>query len=137
MIKRIFMGGELAQAHLLHLTKQELNDYFKSNKKIKYRVHSDGPLAVLWRRINPGKIFFIRFADSRGVIIMADNEEDACIQAVPFINEQTAHHCKDPIYNKSCADCRKVFDDLADKLNNSTVTWLGWGCPDYNWAIHT
>ncbi len=67
---------------------------------------------------------------------MEDNEDDACLKAIPFLCDH-AHHCKSPLYNKSCNDCRAVFDELADRLNHSYITWLGSGCPDYNWVIHT
>lgn len=135
MGRRKFTGEELAKAHFLDLTRQELDEYLGKNK-IKYRTLSSGFLATLWRRIKPGKIFFIRFVNKGGVIIMADNEEDACIRSVPFLLE-AAHHCKNPRFNKSCDDCNAVFNDLAEKLNSATVTWLGWGCPDYNWVILT
>lgn len=134
LIAKTFTGEQLAQAHLLHLTQTEIDDYFKKGGHKKYRVHSNGFFATLGRRINPRKIFLIRFQDGHGVIIMADNETDACIQSVPFLNGYNLH-CVNPRFNKSCPKCRSVFNELAERLNKAVVTWLGWGQPDYNWAI--
>lgn len=133
---RNFTGEELAKAHLLHLTKEELSRYFDSGKARKTKVINDGYFSNLWRRINPGKIFLIRFQDGHGVIIMADNENGACIEAVPFLSDGVRHRCHNPFFNESYKDCREYFDNLATKLNQASVTWLGWGQPDYNWAIH-
>jgi hypothetical protein len=129
----VFTGEELAKAHLLHMTNQEILEYHERNRTKTY-IHSQGFFATLKRRLFPGKIYLIRFKDGKGVIIMAKNERDACIQAVPFVDANRHRH-KDPYYDSSCEKCRVIFDELADKFNNSSVTWLGWGQPDYNWVI--
>ena len=133
---RNFTGEELAKAHLLHLTSEEQGKYFDSGQAKKIKVHSDGYFSKLWHRIKPGKIFLIRFEDGHCVIIMADNENDACVEAVPFLSDGVRHRCHNPSFNESCKDCREYFDNLATKLNQAKVTWLGWGQPDYNWVIH-
>jgi hypothetical protein len=131
-----FTGEGLAKALLLHLTARELDEYLKSHKT-KTRMISDGFWAKLRRRIWPRKIFLIRFKDSSSVIIMANDEVDACVQAVPFLNDgQVAHSCENPKYDSACKECRAAFDELAKRLNEADVTWLGWGQPDYNWVIH-
>ncbi|MBI2065075.1 MAG: hypothetical protein HYT62_03435 [Candidatus Yanofskybacteria bacterium] len=135
-MSRNFTGEELAKAHLLHLTTEELGKYFDSGQAKKTRVISDGYFSRLWRRIKPEKIFLIRFDDGHGVIIMADSENDACIEAVPFLAHGRRHSCRNPLFNGSCKDCREFFDNLATRLNQAKVTWLGWGQPDYNWVIH-
>jgi len=53
MERKSFTGKELAEAHLLHLTNEELWEYVKKDKT-KSRVHSNGFFATLWRRIRPG-----------------------------------------------------------------------------------
>jgi len=135
MINKPLTGKELAEAHLWHLTPDEVDEYFRKNKK-KARVHSSEPFAKLMRRIfKPHKIYLIRFKGGNGVIIRGDNKRDACIRSVPFIAEGM-HHCREPLYSSSCEECRAALDELAEKLNNSTVTWLGWAQPDYNWVLH-
>jgi len=74
---------------------------------------------------------------SHGVTLMAKDEEDACIQAVPFLMERAEHSCRNPNYNESCDGCREKLDKLSERLNNATVTWLGWAQPDWNWVIHS
>ena len=118
-----FTGEGLAKALLLDLTTRELMDYFKKNPK-RHRAHSDGFLATLWRRIKRRKIFYIKFADGYGVIIMGDNEEDACIEAVPFLHEH-GHSCKNPNFNKACDECRAAFDGLAEILTTAVLHGSG------------
>lgn len=135
-LERQFTGEGLAQAHLLHLTTEQTFKYLqnKTNRRAhRLRFHSKKLKLIK----SPGKIFFIRFPDERGAIIMGDNEDDALINAVIFLDRDDAHHCDNPHYDKSCDKCVTEFDELAEKLNRATVTWLGWGQPDYNWVIHT
>lgn len=132
-IIRNFTGIELAKAHLLHLTHQEAIEYLQKQKS-KSWIRRSRFFAAIKYIINPGKLFFIRFKDERGIIIMAENEIDACIRLVPFLIKNS-HSCQNPRFNQSCTECQAVFDNLAMRLNNANITWLGWAKPKYNSVI--
>ncbi len=140
-MKRFFTGEELAKAHLYHLT-GDAYDEALSKMKRKHWVHDTSFWPMLFRRIfKPYKLFYIRFRDNNGIILEAENEHDACIQAVPFLldlNElRHGGHRHEPHYMNSCDKCRESFNELADRLNRADVRWLGWAEPDWNTIIHT
>lgn len=132
---RYYTGESLAKALHMHLT---LDERMRVLPRKKYRVHSDDFFSRLRRRVNPGKIFLVRFKDGGGVIIEAEDEEDALLEMIPFVAEGL-HVCRDSshaqIYNNSCNECQEVWGMLAEKVNTAHVTWLGWAQPDYNWVI--
>ncbi len=130
-----YTGESLAKKLGMDLT---LDERMKLKPRKRYRIHSDDFLSCLGRRINPGKLFLVRFKDGRGVILTAEREEDACLEMIPYIADGL-HMCRDAnhsaVYNKSCDECQEVWNTLAEKVNGAHVTWLGWAQPDYNWVI--
>src|SRR3989338_645734 len=128
-----FTGEELAKALQLHLTEEERTKYFLENEKAP-RIIDHGLWGTLKRRINPGKIFLVRFVNGHASIVMAEDADDALLEVTTMWIDHM-HHCKDPMYDASCKDCEKIFNDMAEKLNQASVLWLGWGQPDYNWVI--
>src|SRR3989344_1289703 len=118
MRQKQYTGEELAKAMHLDMTDEEMTEDIRTRKwKRSNRIISDGFWSTLWRKIWPSKIFYIKFANGHGVIIMADDEEDACIQSAYHFGEGR-HHCQNPFFNKSCEKCKKIFDDDADKINH-------------------
>jgi hypothetical protein len=134
-----FTGEGLARELLLHLTHEErIEEYKKSKGRPRYHAH--GWLADMWRRIMLGKrrlyLVKLRYGDhTSGNIIIADSPRDACVQLVPFFSDYS-HHCRNPYYDSTCEDCRKAWNEMAERMNTADVTWLGWAQPGWNWVIH-